>query len=221
MVARQHLLEPGRTVFLEQNPEAIDAGAFHTDVVAVGHRHVMVYHERAFVNGAEMIGRIAEGVERFAAVCVPENVLPLADAVRSYFFNSQLVTTGDRGLAFIVPAECEEIPAARAALAYLKERVEAAVHVVDVRQSMRNGGGPACLRLRVEMTAEEATGVAPGVLMTEELYDRLRNWVGRHYRDALVPGDLADPGLLEESRRALDELTGILGLPALYEFQRV
>ncbi|HEY8493818.1 MAG TPA: N-succinylarginine dihydrolase, partial [Myxococcota bacterium] len=89
----------------------------------------------------------------------------------------------------------------------------------DLRQSMRNGGGPACLRLRVVLDARQAAAVAPGVWLDEALHARLVAWVERHYRDRLAPEDLADPQLLDESRRALDELTRILGLPSLYPFQ--
>jgi succinylarginine dihydrolase len=85
---------------------------------------------------------------------------------------------------------------------------------------MRNGGGPACLRLRVVLTDEELAGVAPGVLLDASLHERLAAWVRRHYRDRLAPADLADPLLLEEGRRALDELTVLLGLGSVYDYQR-
>jgi len=86
---------------------------------------------------------------------------------------------------------------------------------------MRNGGGPACLRLRVPLTDEELARVHPGVILTNQLYDKLRDWIARHYRESLQASDLADPKLLDESRRALDELTGILSLGSIYEFQAV
>jgi succinylarginine dihydrolase len=143
--------------------------------------------------------------------------------VGSYLFNSQLVTQPNGSMALVAPAECREIPPVSR---YLEALVEdpsapiAAVHVVDTRQSMRNGGGPACLRLRVVLTEDELAATAPGVLCDETLLQRLEAWVVRHYRDRLAPQDLGDPALLDEGRRALDELTGLLGLGALYGFQR-
>ena len=77
------------------------------------------------------------------------------------------------------------------------------------------------MRLRVVLTAEQLAAVHQGVLLTEALYLELVDWVQRHYRDALVPDDLRDPSLLEESRLALDELTVLLDLGSLYEFQSV
>jgi succinylarginine dihydrolase len=86
---------------------------------------------------------------------------------------------------------------------------------------MRNGGGPACLRLRVVLTPDQAGSVASGVVFDDDLAGTLEGWVARHYRDHLLPEDVADPRLLEESRAALDDLTGILGLGPVYDFQQV
>ena len=90
---------------------------------------------------------------------------------------------------------------------------------MDLRESMRNGGGPACLRLRVELNDEELAAVNPATLMNDMLHDRLAAWVEKHYRDRLGESDLGDPDLLTECRAALDELTRILALGAVYPFQ--
>ena len=108
--------------------------------------------------------------------------------------------------------------------AYLEELVQspgpiARLEVTDLNQSMRNGGGPACLRLRVVLTGRELEAVNPAVLLTDPLYDRLRDWVERNYRDRLRPEDLADPHLLQETRSALDELSRLLALGSVYPFQ--
>ena len=95
-----------------------------------------------------------------------------------------------------------------------------AVHYIDVRQSMHNGGGPACLRLRVPLTDDEALAVSCDVVLTDALFDALSAWIRRHYRDRLVPADLADPELAREGMSALDELTGLLRIGAIYDFQR-
>jgi succinylarginine dihydrolase len=84
---------------------------------------------------------------------------------------------------------------------------------------MNNGGGPACLRLRIVLTEAELAAAAPGVFMTDALYVTLVEWVKRHYRDRLAPDDLADPELHSESRAAGDELTKILGLGSLSPFE--
>jgi succinylarginine dihydrolase len=85
---------------------------------------------------------------------------------------------------------------------------------------MRNGGGPACLRLRVVLNEQERQAVNPAVLMSDALFGRLNTWVDKHYRDQLSEADLADPQLMIESRTALDELTQILQLGSVYSFQR-
>jgi succinylarginine dihydrolase len=228
-VARAHGLPAGRAVFVRQHPGAIDAGVFHNDVIAVGHEHFLFCHEQAWVDGRRVQ---AELRRRFRALpggaalqieTVRGGDVPLADAVRSYLFNSQLVTPGPERMALIAPVECRETPSVRR---YLEQLVSAGrtpirqVHYVDLRQSMRNGGGPACLRLRVVLTSAELAALPSGVRLTPESHAALRAWVQRHYRDELRAADLADPHLLEESRRALDELTRLLGLGSIYPFQR-
>jgi succinylarginine dihydrolase len=227
-VARLMELPEAAVVHVLQAPEAIDAGAFHNDVVSVGDRDVLLAHERAFAGGAADVARIAAAVEArcgvpLRAVVVPDAAIPLDDAVRSYLFNSQLVRAGDGRTVLVAPAEVRETPSAMrwltAAVGDPAIPIDA-VEVVDVRQSMRNGGGPACLRLRVVLTEAERDRLAAGALVDEARIDALEDWVRGHYRDRITPADLADPALLEESRTALDELTAMLGLGAVYPFQR-
>jgi succinylarginine dihydrolase len=226
-VARLHGLDPGRTLFLSQSPELIDAGVFHNDVISVGNRRVLLHHSLAFAGGAAAVEamrrRLAErcGADLVSVEVRPDE-LPVVLAVRSYFFNSQLVDLPDGAMALIAPVECRETPEVLRAV----ERILAddnpidTVRFVDLRESMKNGGGPACLRLRVVLAAGETARVHPGVFMTERLHGELVAWVGRHYRDRLVLEDLADPALLAESRAALDALTEILALGSIYAFQR-
>lgn len=222
-IARLHRLNPQKTVFAQQNPAAIDAGVFHNDVIAVGNGNTLLYHEAAFLDEAAVLSELREkhdGELHFIKIASSE--VTVDEAVQTYLFNSQLLTLPDGSMALIAPGECAENQA-------VKARVDAmcddaanpvkAAHFLDVRESMRNGGGPACLRLRVAMSEEELAYMHQGVLLTDALYDRLTTWVNRHYRDRLELKDLADPHLVEESHTALDELTGILGLGAIYPFQ--
>ena len=224
-IARSHGLDPARTVFAQQHPEAIDAGVFHNDVIAVGNENVLLYHQGAFVDSEEVIqelGKSMAGVGAdLVAIRVDEERVSLPDAVSTYLFNSQLVTKPDGKMLFVTPIECEEHDGVRAAL----ESIVAADNPIDeiayinVRQSMRNGGGPACLRLRVVLNDAELARLSGSVLLDDDLYRSLVAWVERHYRDALNPEDLADPCLLAEGRTALDELTNLLGLGSIYPFQ--
>jgi succinylarginine dihydrolase len=226
-VARLNALPSDQVVHVRQAPAAIDAGAFHNDVVCVGNEHVLVHHAQAFADPGA-VDRIRDAFARLTGreltvVTVPGSLITLDQAISSYLFNSQLVSLPGGGMALVAPVECREIPAASGLLDTLVADGStpiAAVHLVDTRQSMRNGGGPACLRLRVVLRDDELAAVAPGLLPDDAQLTRLEDWVRRHYRDTLTPGDLADPALLEESRRALDELTALLGLGPLYDFQR-
>ncbi len=220
-VARGGGLDGDRVLFAQQHPDAIDAGVFHNDVIAVGHEYLLICHEQAFVDQPEVVGRLREMMPGMRVAELPGEMLDLAAAVRSYLFNSQLVTAEDGRTVLVAPSEVVRVPAARAAVDGLVEGGHVdAVELVDLSESMGNGGGPACLRLRVELTDAEAEAVGTACRLDHRAVDRLEEWVHRHYRDELVVSDLADPQLLEESRRALDELTGVLGLGLLYDFQR-
>tara|TARA_R110000868_G_scaffold57591_2_gene177803 strand:- start:33333 stop:34673 length:1341 start_codon:yes stop_codon:yes gene_type:complete len=226
-IARRHGLDPARTVLAQQGRAAIDGGAFHNDVVCVGTRNCLFYHEEAFEDRDAVLAsvrRAAEGLFEPVFVEVPTSEVSLDDAIRSYLFNSQLlVMPGEDRLVLLAPEETRENAAT---LAYCERLVGGngpigAVRFASVRQSMRNGGGPACLRLRVVLTGQEQAALSGNVLMTPALFEKLNAWGERHYRESLMPADLADPSLLLESRAALDELTGILELGSnFYPFQR-
>jgi len=221
-IARRHLLDASRTLFTQQRPDAIDAGVFHNDVVAVGEGTFLFCHERAFVDQPAALDELAEAVgPEFVALVVRDDELPLADAVATYLFNSQLLPRDDARYLLVAPAECRAHPAT----AQLLDRLVASgspiaeVLTFDLRQSMRNGGGPACLRLRVPLTTAERAAIRGNVILDGALDAGLDAWIRRHYRDRLAPTDLRDPSLLDETRRALDELTQLLRLPPVYRFQ--
>ena len=226
-VARQHGLRADQCVFAQQNPAAIDSGVFHNDVIAVGNGPVLFYHEAAFADEARMLGALAEKMTTQGATLCPVRVaardVPLESAVNSYLFNSQLLWRPDGTMQLIVPGECETDPVVKSTLENIVADAAnpiAAFTVLDVKQSMQNGGGPACLRLRVVMSAAERAAVTARVMLDDTLHDELRAWVNIHYRDRLAITDLADPALIDETRTALDALTRIMRLGSIYEFQR-
>ena len=222
-IARAHGV--ARALFVQQNPQAIDAGAFHNDVVAVANGPVFFYHEQAFADPDALEAELtaaAPGIP-FHFIRVPAARVSLEEAVRSYLFNSQLLSPPDeKGMVLVLPKEAEETAAVREYVAGLvaEDRHVRRALYLDVRQSMRNGGGPACLRLRVVLTAEQRAALGARVLLDDALFAALEAWVRKHYRDRLAPEDLGDPALLAESRTALDELTGLLALGSIYDFQR-
>jgi len=222
-VARLHRLAAERCLFPQQHPAAIDSGAFHTDVLAASNGRFLMLHELAFFDAARWVERLRGilGDELFVVQATSAE-LSVDRAVSAYPFNSQVLTVADGSMVILAAHEAHEDEASRAFL----ERVVASggpvrsVHYVDVRQSMQNGGGPACLRLRVPLTEHEESHLGGHVLLDDALYEALCSWVDRHYRDRLSAEDLADPLLAREGMRALDELTRLLDLGSLYDFQR-
>ena len=223
-IASNHCLDSSKTVFAQQNPQAIDAGVFHNDVIAVGNRNLLLYHEQAFVNNAEVRSQLVTAFDQGELIFieVPSAQVSLEDAVASYLFNSQLINVpGTNGTTIIVPTECRDTEPVHNYLKQLEMDHDAISQVLyfDLRQSMNNGGGPACLRLRVVMSEDQIEGCAANVFLSDSLYEQLKSWIEKHYRGSLAPEDLADPTLLDECRRALDELSDLLNLGSVYDFQ--
>jgi succinylarginine dihydrolase len=223
-LARRHLLSPSQVVFAQQHPRGIDAGAFHTDVLGVSCEAFLMMHEIAFLDGPAIVQRLRALLGQALSVEVAaEDEFPLSDAVASYAFNSALMTLDNGSIMVLAPEESRENPRARAFLDRVLESNNPVkrIEYFNLRQSMHNGGGPACLRLRVQLSEPEVAALGARMLFTAVLDDELVSWVKRHYRDRLLPGDLRDPKLARESFTALDELTGILQLGSIYDFQRV
>lgn len=227
-IARSHRLNNAHVIYAQQNPQAIDAGAFHNDVVSVGYGDLFFYHQKAFVATDSVIREIQN---RFSKLCfaelipieVKESEVTLDEAVQTYLFNSQIVQGKDGKIYLIAPQECREHPKVEAAIQRIiqdKSNPISAVQYVNLHQSMWNGGGPACLRLRVPLNPSAYKAVHKGVLFTDDLYKKLLVWIDKHYRTKLDFGDLTDPKLIAENRASLDELTKLLGIGNLYQFQK-
>ncbi|CAM7818466.1 MULTISPECIES: N-succinylarginine dihydrolase [Enterobacter] len=221
-VARLNQVNPSQVVFAQQNPHVIDQGVFHNDVIAVSNRQVLFCHEQAFAHQDKLLATLHERVRGFTPVQVPTEAVSVQDAVETYLFNSQLLSRDDGSMMLVLPQESRDH---QGVWRYLTELVQAdnpidELRVFDLRESMANGGGPACLRLRVVLTQDEMQAVNPAVMMNDTLFMRLNDWVDRYYRDRLTQADLVDPQLLREGREALDALSTILQLGSVYPFQR-
>ena len=222
IIALRHKLNPQKTVLAQQNPKAIDAGVFHNDVICTADQNLIFYHELAFVNTEKVLLEIEEKLHPVSLIKIPVRTqdISLNEVVSSYLFNSQLLPTGRKQWMLLAPEECKHIPSVRDYIKSLTQNsVIKEVYFIPIRQSMQNGGGPACLRLRVTLTEEEAEAMHGGVYLNQKLYEQLKAWIKKHYREELNPEDLLDLLLIEESQNALDELSQLLQLKNIYPFQ--
>ena len=210
--------------FVQQNPAAINAGVFHNDVIFVANKNVILYHEDAFLNWhpvQQQILKFFDGNCYF--IPVANKTLSIKEAVATYIFNSQIITLPDNTMALIAPMECKNSNIAMNVLDSIIagnnpiKRIE----YMECRQSMLNGGGPACLRLRVILTPEQELACNSNIIMTDSLYKKLDVWIEKHYRDRLTSDDFLDPNLVNEVHVALDELTKIMHLGSIYSFQQL
>jgi succinylarginine dihydrolase len=225
-IARLHRLDPNQLFFAQQDPESIEAGAFHNDVIATAHHGLLLYHQKAFVESERLIERLSstfaktQGRELHA---IKIDQFPLKEAVASYFFNSQIVTVADGTMVLIAPEECRQIPVVHQTIQQLLADPRCPITRVlflDLRESMKNGGGPACLRNRIVLSAKERAAVPPRVFLDKQSFADLEDWADRHYRESVVLTDFLDPLFRNEVEAALDELTQILELGSIYTFQK-
>ncbi|WP_168454882.1 N-succinylarginine dihydrolase [Sphingopyxis microcysteis] len=212
-VARRHGLSAEGQLHVQQSAAAIEAGAFHNDVVAVANENVLLTHQQAFEDRDQVLETIRMRVPSVQIIEAPSDRVSLADAVGSYLFNSQLVTLPCGGMALVVPGECRENSAVWKWLndSVVGQGVITRLEIVEVRESMRNGGGPACLRLRVAMSEGTLAAVDKRFLVDERICDRLERAIEEHWPERIAESDLADAELWAECRAARGALLKMLG----------
>lgn len=222
-ITQQHKLSTDKILLMQQATEAIDAGVFHNDVVFVANKNVIFFHELGFLSGNDIAAKIKNMLnDNCYLLAISKDQISLKEAVATYLFNSQIVSTDMNSMALIAPIECKESPAAM----HVIDGIIAGhnpikqVKFVECRQSMHNGGGPACLRLRVQLNKEEQAASLQSLYLTQDLYQQLDSWIEKFYRDRLTADDLLDPKLATEVQTALDQLTQILHLGTIYPFQQ-
>lgn len=214
-IARRHGIDPVRTLFVQQSEGAIAAGAFHNDVVAVANERVLFTHEDAFADKHAFYADLRRLMPEVEIVEVPAARVSLADAITSYLFNAQLVTLpGGAGMALILPTEARDTPSV---WNWLEEHVAGngpirRLEPVDVRQSMANGGGPACLRLRV--VCDPAT-VDPRFLVDDARLAAIEAVVAAHWPETIDASAIDSPALVDQVRAARRALLEVLDLVEL------
>ncbi|MCI5050040.1 MAG: N-succinylarginine dihydrolase [Rickettsiales bacterium] len=191
IIASHHTLKAQQAIFVQQHPNAIDAGIFHNDVISMSHWQFLAYHEASFVDDS-FIDQL--GVENSVRKIL-ESELSLEEAVKTYFFNAQIITNKSASVIILFPSEVEAHPKAKALAEKLKAEDNPIddIAFMDLRQSMRNGGGPACLRLRVPVTDAHLQAMHQGIRFTPRLHDRLKTLIEQNYPDSLTPQDLLKP----------------------------
>ncbi|MCR4337079.1 MAG: N-succinylarginine dihydrolase [Candidatus Omnitrophica bacterium] len=227
MIAHKHQLASENTVFIQQNPMVIDQGVFHNDVISSTHENILLIHEEAFVDQEDKLNEIQERFNHISKrpldlIEIKSKDLSVKEAVGSYFFNSQIVSLPDSSMALIAPQECQDYLAIHRVIEKIvnDRNPIKKVHFVNLSESMRNGGGPACLRLRVVADESQGAGIHSGFIFNDEKIKILESWINRSYRDQLHLEDLADYEFVKESQKALSELTTLLGTGAIYNFQK-
>ena len=223
-VSIMHQLDPDRVLFLKQNEQAINAGSFHNDIVSLANEEVFIFHQEAFADRVELeriLHHLKDHVKGFHPIEILSENISLDDLVSSYLLNSQLITVKNNEMMMLLPEEVQNHSNCMRWLAEIKSSSPIKhIEFVNIRQSMMNGGGPACLRFKITVNNDEFNQINEKFLLTPKKLIDLRALVTKHYRDKLNPADLVDNNLIQESYRFLDELTQLLDLGNVYDFQK-
>lgn len=215
-IIRKHQVKETAWLLVRQNPEAIDGGAFHNDVVAVGLDNFLLIHEQAFHEQAAVMDEIRKRCQLWRKPLiifeVSQRELSLDDAVKSYLFNSQLVVLSDGGMLLLAPQESADNPNSAKICRQILEADNpvSAIEFFDLKQSMRNGGGPACLRLSIPIDQQALDQINPAIMLSEANYTKLKQFINQYYRDRLSPDDLRDPLLVEEMHTAMSAINTLI-----------
>jgi len=212
LIADRHGMGPDSVVFLKQSPQIVDQGVFHNDVIATGHGDLMIMHEAAYDAPSMHLLDCVHGIRRLV---VSNDELSVPDAVESYWFNSQIVRDGAGRCVMIAPERCMKLPH----IERLTARVIAAgiddVRFVSLSESLANGGGPACVRLRVPISHDMLAAIPSAVIMTQSRLNTLTQCVMRWYPEALNVSELAT--VHQNTLHGLRELWEILGMGKLFD----
>lgn len=224
-LARLHQLRDDYFLNLEQNPIAIDEGAFHNDVVAVANESVFLVHELAFAQQKAILSQLEEYYQELYQtplhlIRISNKLLPIKDAVQSYLFNSQLLSKPDGTMMLFSPLECKNNARAEQAIKFIVagDNPINEVHYFNVSESMANGGGPACLRLRVVLLKKEFDALLKSVILTDTLYKKLHSIIENYYPEQFDITMLLDKNFLHTLEQAYQEIAEALGLKNLYQF---
>lgn len=217
-LARRHGVR--QAMLVQQHPDAIDAGVFHNDVIAMSNERLLAYHELAFAEEENVIEELKRRFPALLALRVTQEELPLAAAVESYFFNSQLLSLPQGGMALIAPQESANNPYASALFERWRQQDDVpinALYYMDLRESMMNGGGPACLRLRVVLSEEQAARIPKEFFYCNQMHERLEQVINTYYPETISPADMVNEATVLRCRKAVQEIAGIFGISGLYE----
>lgn len=222
-IVRGHQLPSETVIYAQQNPSIVDKGVFHNDVISLANENLFLLHEQAFVNQEIVLNQLVELADfPIHFIKISNQQMSVEDAINSYFFNSQLITLNNHTMALISPIECQSTPSIKSLidniLADPTNPINQAYYL-DLKQSMQNGGGPACLRLRVVLNEKELKAMNQNTIVDDNLLNALENFVNKHYRDHIEIQDLSDPEFIKEIHTTLDNLSSLLQLGSIYPFQ--
>jgi len=208
-IAHRHHLSKDAVIFAQQSALAIDSGVFHNDVICTGNENLLLCHEFAFENQQKTIEALRNLGKNWLHIIEFSNQdLPIEEAVRTYFFNSQLITLPNNSLLLLLPSECKESPSIQNSLLMLKKKSSRPIQIqyVTVNESMKNGGGPACLRLRLLFNNKEEKSINPSYIFSDSLFDKLTSFIHSTYPDILSLSDLKEVQFKEYCEKVIADL---------------
>ena len=181
-----NITKPRHYILLEQTKEAIDAGVFHNDVIAFGFKNTIICHEKAFSNQKQELKKLKKIFTNslnapLNIVEIANNSLSLNAAVKTYLFNSQVIEINNK-FELICPIEVKENPNSyKITEKWVTNGLFNKVHFVNIKSSLKNGGGPACLRLCLYLNDNEVKKIPTKFKLDKTKYKKISKIILEHY----------------------------------------
>ncbi|SEI00219.1 succinylarginine dihydrolase [Rheinheimera pacifica] len=210
-ICQLHALPDSKVLLQKQSKEAISRGIFHNDIISMNSHDLLVFHQQAYEDHESLIEKLmAQGI---CCVEIKAEEFSLEHALKTYFFNSEFISGKDGGLVLVMSKSCQhdakvQVQLDRIQTAYSKE---IKTMYVDLDDSLRNGGGPACLRLRVQLNQEQFSAIPSQFLLTQNKLEALQEVVTRFYRESLSYEDVLTEIFQRNLQPVYTKLEQILG----------
>ena len=201
-----------QTLICRQLATSVQKGVFHHDVVGMSHQDVLIIHELALEDQdhtLQLLQTMSQNIlkKKLTIIQVSSEQLSLKEALDTYFFNSQFIKDQDGNVHLICAQQCNNHPKVSLLVDDLiAQKVIEKVHYISLSESMMNGGGPACLRLRLPLTSKEFSNIPNCFKFSDEKYQEMVHFVHQFYPNQVRLADFIQINFLKKMNQLFDGL---------------
>ena len=174
---------------LQQKSIAIDHGVFHNDVICFGFKNTLFCHEHAFENQNEKLNNLKKIFhqktnENLTIIEIKESELTLDECISTYLFNSQVIIQKNNIILLCPSTVKRNNKSLSITNQWQQKGYFSDVQYIDIKSSLMNGGGPACLRLCMYLNGNEIKKIPKQFWASENKIKELTKFINTEYPQA-------------------------------------